>query len=223
MAILMFRSRWKRQILNCAPKLRRSGLYLLRDDCGAKSRQLALQACSRWRDWLTSGWLSGLQARCIRGGSLCQSAIHPVQVRWKSSDPRENSTVWRHIQFIEVPLQRFKWGNQGQGSRSLPDDTRLVALWCGLQTVFERSGAAVINGESLVRWQVKRLSMQAINAVTATLVIRPVVTMDKLKSSIAEKLILFKFIQPFRLLYNFDQTGSKLIQKSRMLRSTKHT
>ena len=58
----------------------------------------------------------------------------------------------------------------------------------------------IINGESLGQVASQTLeSMQAINAVTSTPVIRPVVTMDKLEIiEIAEKIDTFKIsIQPF--------------------------
>ena len=64
----------------------------------------------------------------------------------------------------------------------------------------ERSGLVIINGESLGQVASQTLeSMQAINAVTTTPVIRPVVTMDKLEIiDIAEKIDTFAIsIQPF--------------------------
>ncbi|AWN20708.1 tRNA uracil 4-sulfurtransferase ThiI [Streptococcus sobrinus] len=64
----------------------------------------------------------------------------------------------------------------------------------------ERHGLVIINGESLGQVASQTLeSMQAINAVTSTPVIRPVVTMDKLEIiDIAEKIDTFQIsIQPF--------------------------
>jgi len=64
----------------------------------------------------------------------------------------------------------------------------------------ERHGLVIINGESLGQVASQTLeSMQAINAVTATPVIRPVVTMDKLEIiDIAQKIDTFDIsIQPF--------------------------
>ena len=57
-----------------------------------------------------------------------------------------------------------------------------------------RGGLVIINGESLGQVASQTLeSMQAINAVTNTPVIRPVVTMDKLEIiDIAQRLILLK-------------------------------
>ena len=63
-----------------------------------------------------------------------------------------------------------------------------------------RNGLVIINGESLGQVASQTLeSMQAINAVTSTPVIRPVVTMDKLEIiEIAEKIDTFNIsIQPF--------------------------
>ena len=64
----------------------------------------------------------------------------------------------------------------------------------------ERGGLVIINGESLGQVASQTLeSMQAINAVTNTPIIRPVVTMDKLEIiDIAEKIDTFNIsIQPF--------------------------
>lgn len=63
-----------------------------------------------------------------------------------------------------------------------------------------RNGLVIINGESLGQVASQTLeSMQAINAVTATPIIRPVVTMDKLEIiDIAQKIDTFDIsIQPF--------------------------
>lgn len=64
----------------------------------------------------------------------------------------------------------------------------------------ERNGLVIINGESLGQVASQTLeSMRAINAVTATPIIRPVVTMDKLEIiDIAQKIDTFDIsIQPF--------------------------
>ena len=63
-----------------------------------------------------------------------------------------------------------------------------------------RNGLVIINGESLVQVASQTLvSMQAINAVTNTPIIRPVVTMDKLEIiDIAQEIDTFEIsIQPF--------------------------
>jgi len=64
----------------------------------------------------------------------------------------------------------------------------------------ERRGLVIINGESLGQVASQTMeSMQAINAVTCTPVIRPVVTMDKLEIiDLAQKIDTFDIsIQPF--------------------------
>lgn len=90
----------------------------------------------------------------------------------------------------------------------------------------ERSGLVIINGESLGQVASQTLeSMQAINAVTCTPIIRPVVTMDKLEIiDIAQKLILSTFqsnrlriVVPF--LHQTDQNQSKN-QKCGTIRKT---
>lgn len=64
----------------------------------------------------------------------------------------------------------------------------------------ERSGLVIINGESLGQVASQTLeSMQAINAVTCTPIIRPVVTMDKLKSLILLKKLILSTFQSNRL------------------------
>lgn len=89
----------------------------------------------------------------------------------------------------------------------------------------ERCGLVIINGESLGQVASQTMeSMQAINAVTCTPVIRPVVTMDKLEIiDLAQKsthLIspsnLLRIAVPFLHL-----TVQKLIQKSRTLNDMK--
>ena len=63
-----------------------------------------------------------------------------------------------------------------------------------------RNGLVIINGESLGQVASQTLeSMQAINAVTSTPIIRPVVTMDKLEIiDIAQEIDTFEIsIQPF--------------------------
>ena len=78
----------------------------------------------------------------------------------------------------------------------------------------------IINGESLGQVASQTMeSMQAINAVTCTPVIRPVVTMDKLEIiDLAQKLIPLTF--PSNLLriavLSLHLTVQKLIQKSKM-------
>ena len=76
-----------------------------------------------------------------------------------------------------------------------------------------RKGLVIINGESLGQVASQTLqSMVAINEVTSTPIIRPVVSMDKTEIiEIAEKLTRFELaIQPFeRLLYNFCATATE--------------
>ncbi len=149
----MFRSRWKRQILNCASKLRRSAYIPVRRFVVLGDRQLALlcggAAHAFWRDWLTSGWLSGSQARGGYEAVHCQSRHTPVQVRWKiRSDAK--LTKFGGTSSLSKCLYRDSGGNQGQGLEAyLIPDCRFMR---GYRIAFERAGAQVIiNGESSVR------------------------------------------------------------------------
>lgn len=89
----------------------------------------------------------------------------------------------------------------------------------------ERCGLVIINGESLGQVASQTMeSMQAINAVTCTPVIRPVVTMDKLEIiDLAQKIDTFDIsIQPFEDCCTIlHLTVQKLIQKSRTLNDMK--
>ena len=62
----------------------------------------------------------------------------------------------------------------------------------------ERRGLVIINGESLGQVASQTMeSMQAINAVTCTPVIRPVVTMDKLEIiDLAQRIDTFDIFHP---------------------------
>lgn len=89
----------------------------------------------------------------------------------------------------------------------------------------ERCGLVIINGESLGQVASQTMeSMQAINAVTCTPVIRPVVTMDKLEIiDLAQKIDTFDIsIQPFEDCCTiFAPDRPKTNPKSRMLNDMK--
>ena len=106
-----------------------------------------------------------------------------------------------NIQFIEVPFTEI----QEEIKEKAPEDylmtlTRRFMMRITDRIREERRGLVIINGESLGQVASQTLeSMQAINAVTTTPVIRPVVTMDKLEIiDIAQKIDTFDIsIQPF--------------------------
>ncbi len=106
-----------------------------------------------------------------------------------------------NIQFIEVPFTEI----QEEIKAKVPEAylmtlTRRFMMRITDRIREDRNGLVIINGESLGQVASQTLeSMQAINAVTATPIIRPVVTMDKLEIiDIAQKIDTFDIsIQPF--------------------------
>lgn len=106
-----------------------------------------------------------------------------------------------NIQFIEVPFTEIQEEIKAKAPEAyLMTLTRRFMMRITNRIRQERHGLVIINGESLGQVASQTLeSMQAINAVTSTPVIRPVVTMDKLEIiDIAEKIDTFQIsIQPF--------------------------
>lgn len=106
-----------------------------------------------------------------------------------------------NIQFIEVPFTEIQEEIKAKAPEAyLMTLTRRFMMRITDRIREDRGGLVIINGESLGQVASQTLeSMQAINAVTTTPVIRPVVTMDKLEIiEIAEKIDTFEIsIQPF--------------------------
>ncbi|KXT80928.1 tRNA S(4)U 4-thiouridine synthase (former ThiI) [Streptococcus sp. DD11] len=106
-----------------------------------------------------------------------------------------------NIQFIEVPFTEIQEEIKAKAPEAyLMTLTRRFMMRIADRIREERGGQVIINGESLGQVASQTIeSMQAINAVTNTPVIRPVVTMDKLEIiEIAEKIDTFQIsIQPF--------------------------
>lgn len=106
-----------------------------------------------------------------------------------------------NIQFIEVPFTEIQEEIKAKAPEAyLMTLTRRFMMRITDRIRENRGGLVIINGESLGQVASQTLeSMQAINAVTTTPVIRPVVTMDKLEIiDIAEKIDTFEIsIQPF--------------------------
>ena len=106
-----------------------------------------------------------------------------------------------NIQFIEIPFTEIQEEIKAKAPEAyLMTLTRRFMMRITDRIREERGGLVIINGESLGQVASQTLeSMQAINAVTTTPVIRPVVTMDKLEIiDIAEKIDTFNIsIQPF--------------------------
>lgn len=106
-----------------------------------------------------------------------------------------------NIQFIEVPFTEIQEEIKAKAPEAyLMTLTRRFMMRITDRIREDRNGLVIINGESLGQVASQTLeSMQAINAVTATPIIRPVVTMDKLEIiDIAQKIDTFDVsIQPF--------------------------
>ena len=106
-----------------------------------------------------------------------------------------------NIDFIEVPFTEIQEEIKEKAPEAyLMTLTRRFMMRITDLIREERNGLVIINGESLGQVASQTLeSMRAINAVTATPVIRPVVTMDKLEIiDIAQKIDTFDIsIQPF--------------------------
>ena len=106
-----------------------------------------------------------------------------------------------NIQFIEVPFTEIQEEIKEKAPEAyLMTLTRRFMMRITDRIREQRDGLVIINGESLGQVASQTLeSMQAINAVTNTPVIRPVVTMDKLEIiDIAEKIDTFNIsVQPF--------------------------
>lgn len=106
-----------------------------------------------------------------------------------------------NIQFIEVPFTEIQEEIKEKAPEAyLMTLTRRFMMRITDAIRESRSGLVIINGESLGQVASQTLeSMQAINAVTTTPVIRPVVTLDKLEIiDIAQAIDTFDIsIQPF--------------------------
>ena len=106
-----------------------------------------------------------------------------------------------NIQFIEVPFTEIQEEIKAKAPEAyLMTLTRRFMMRITDRIREVRNGLVIINGESLGQVASQTLeSMQAINAVTSTPIIRPVVTMDKLEIiDIAQEIDTFDIsIQPF--------------------------
>ena len=132
-----------------------------------------------------------------------------------------------NITFIEVPFTEIQEEIKEKAPEAyLMTLTRRFMMRITDRIREERSGLVIINGESLGQVASQTLeSMQAINAVTCTPIIRPVVTMDKLEIiDIAQKIDTFDIsIQPFEDCCTiFAPDRQKPIQKSKMWNNTKN-
>ncbi len=142
-----------------------------------------------------------------------------------------------NIHFIEVPFTEIQEEIKEKAPEAfLMTLTRRFMMRITDRIREERGGMIIVNGESLGQVASQTLeSMQAINAVTNTPVIRPVVTMDKLEIiDIAQDIDTFDIsIQPFedcctifapdrpKTVPFLHQTVLKPIQRLKMWSNTK--
>ncbi|SJZ59668.1 thiamine biosynthesis protein ThiI [Pilibacter termitis] len=120
----------------------------------------------------------------------------------KAKDLTQKLTVFGgNIQFIEVPFTEIQEEIKAKAPEAyLMTITRRMMMRLTDKIRQMRKGYVIINGESLGQVASQTLeSMQAINDVTTTPVIRPVVTMDKLEIiELSQKIDTFEIsIQPF--------------------------
>ena len=120
----------------------------------------------------------------------------------KSQDlTRKLTKFGGNIQFIEVPFTEIQEEIKAKAPEAyLMTLTRRFMMRITDRIREVRNGLVILNGESLAQVSSQTLeSMQAINAVTNTPIIRPVVTMDKLEIiDIAQEIDTFDIsIQPF--------------------------
>lgn len=132
-----------------------------------------------------------------------------------------------NIQFIEVPFTEIQEEIKEKAPEAyLMTLTRRFMMRITDRIRENRNGLVIINGESLGQVASQTLeSMQAINAVTATPIIRPVVTMDKLEIiDIAQKIDTFDIsIQPFEDCCTIlHQIAQKLTLKLRIQNSMRN-
>lgn len=125
----------------------------------------------------------------------------PVALKKAHDLTRKLTKFGGNIQFIEVPFTEIQEEIKAKAPEAyLMTLTRRFMMRITDRIREDRNGLVIINGESLGQVASQTLeSMQAINAVTATPIIRPVVTMDKLEIiDIAQKIDTFDIsIQPF--------------------------
>ncbi len=132
-----------------------------------------------------------------------------------------------NITFIEVPFTEIQEEIKEKAPEAyLMTLTRRFMMRITDRVREERGAMVIINGESLGQVASQTLeSMQAINAVTNTPVIRPVVTMDKLEIiDIAQEIDTFDIsIQPFEdccTIFAPDRPKLTLKSKCRAIRGS---
>lgn len=198
----------KRPDINLRVEIRRDGAYLSYETIkgagglpvGTSSRGMLM--LSGGIDSPVAGYLAMKRGVEIEAVHFASPPYTSEQALQKAKDLTEKLTPYvGNIQFIEVPfteIQEEIKQHSPQGYWMTLTRRMMLRLTDAIREM--RHGLVIINGESLGQVASQTLhSMVAINEVTTTPIIRPVVTMDKTEIiELAEKIDTFELaIQPF--------------------------
>ncbi|MEQ2876818.1 tRNA uracil 4-sulfurtransferase ThiI [Enterococcus asini] len=202
------KAQMKRPDINLRVEIRQNGAYLSYETIqgagglpvGTSGRGMLM--LSGGIDSPVAGYLAMKRGVEIEAVHFASPPYTSEQALQKAKDLTEKLTPYvGKIQFIEVPFTEI----QEEIKKHVPQGywmtiTRRMMLRLTDLIREMRRGLVIINGESLGQVASQTLqSMVAINEVTATPIIRPVVTMDKLEIiDIAQAIDTFELaIQPF--------------------------
>ena len=202
------KAQMKRPDINLRVEIRRDGAYLSYETIkgagglpvGTSSRGMLM--LSGGIDSPVAGYLAMKRGVEIEAVHFASPPYTSEQALQKAKDLTEKLTPYvGNIQFIEVPfteIQEEIKQHSPQGYWMTLTRRMMLRLTDAIREM--RHGLVIINGESLGQVASQTLhSMVAINEVTTTPIIRPVVTMDKTEIiELAEKIDTFELaIQPF--------------------------
>lgn len=202
------KAQMKRPDINLRVEIRRDGAYLSYETIkgagglpvGTSGRGMLM--LSGGIDSPVAGYLAMKRGVEIEAVHFASPPYTSEQALQKAKDLTEKLTPYvGSIQFIEVPfteIQEEIKQHSPQGYWMTLTRRMMLRLTDAIREM--RHGLVIINGESLGQVASQTLrSMVAINEVTTTPIIRPVVTMDKTEIiELAEKIDTFELaIQPF--------------------------
>lgn len=202
------KAQMKRPDINLRVEIRRDGAYLSYETIkgagglpvGTSGRGMLM--LSGGIDSPVAGYLAMKRGVEIEAVHFASPPYTSEQALQKAKDLTEKLTPYvGNIQFIEVPfteIQEEIKQHSPQGYWMTLTRRMMLRLTDAIREI--RHGLVIINGESLGQVASQTLhSMVAINEVTTTPIIRPVVTMDKTEIiELAEKIDTFELaIQPF--------------------------
>ena len=202
------RVQMKRPDINLRVEIRRDGAYLSYETIkgagglpvGSSGKGMLM--LSGGIDSPVAGYLAMKRGVEIEAVHFASPPYTSEQALQKAKDLTEKLTPYvGSIQFIEVPfteIQEEIKQHTPQGYWMTLTRRMMLRLTDAIREI--RHGLVIINGESLGQVASQTLhSMVAINEVTSTPIIRPVVTMDKTEIiELAEKIDTFELaIQPF--------------------------